>query len=106
MTEKSPPVICEKCHTRRLHPVRDKGHRWCKKCRALEFAKLSGAAPNEVRKLRAGYAYAAVAELLEVVTTGTPSVVRYATAVKYRFDLPGRKNGFTVPAQKEKQKRN
>ena len=39
-----PPLICEKCHRRRLHPVKDKGHRWCKPCRAAAHAALF--APN------------------------------------------------------------
>lgn len=37
----SPPLICEKCHRRRLHPVKDKGHRWCKQCRAEAHARLA-----------------------------------------------------------------
>ena len=64
MGSKPPPLICEKCHRVRLHPVKDKGHRWCKKCRTLEFAKAAGLPSDEQRKLRAGYEYTGCAALL------------------------------------------
>lgn len=64
MKDESPrPILCEKCHRRRLHPKKDKGHRWCKQCRATEFAKISES-PDEQRKLRAGYEYTGCAALL------------------------------------------
>ncbi len=86
MENDKPTLICEKCHTRRLSPIYDKGHRWCKKCRSAEFARLSGAAPDQRRKLRAGYEYTGVAALLKAVVEGEPGMVRYATATKIRFD--------------------
>ena len=43
---KPPPLICEKCHRVRLHPVRDKGHRWCKKCREKGNARLTTGQPD------------------------------------------------------------
>lgn len=89
MTEKPPPLICEKCHRRRLHPVNDKGHRWCKKCRSLEFDKLTGkekTTPDEKRKLRAGYEYTGVAALLKAIQDGEPGMVRYQSFYLVRFD--------------------
>lgn len=38
--ENSSPPICQKCHRRRLHPVKDRGHRWCKECREAANARL------------------------------------------------------------------
>lgn len=46
------PLICEKCHVRRLNPVTDKHHRWCKKCREMEFLKLQGNVAPDALRLR------------------------------------------------------
>ena len=77
-----PPVVCEKCHSRRLHPVYDKNHRWCKKCREAEFLRLQGnATPDSLRIRRVlpyGDYYAWLA-LYRAVMTGRVSQQLYVT---------------------------
>ena len=89
MNKSAAPIICEKCHTRRLSPVLDKGHRWCKKCRAAAYAALTQK-PDERRKSRAGYEYTAALALLRAAEWGQPVAQVYATAKKTNF-LIGRK---------------
>jgi len=83
---KSPPIICEKCRRRRLSQTYDKGHRWCKHCRAEAFAKVSGISADERRLRRTVYDFTATRALLDVLESGEASEVKYKTATKYRFD--------------------
>lgn len=52
MNKSAAPMVCENCHVRRLNPVTDKHHRWCKKCREKEFLKLQGKAAPDALRLR------------------------------------------------------
>ena len=84
------PLICEKCHVRRLHPVYDKNHRWCKKCREKEFLKLQGnTAPDalRIRRVMPYGDYHAWLALYRAVTTGRIKRFCYTTKTSVRTDL-------------------
>ena len=83
------PLICEKCHVRRLNPVTDKHHRWCKRCREMEFLKLQGnTAPDalRIRRIMPYGDYHAWLALYRAVVTGRERKTVYATKTSVRID--------------------
>lgn len=84
-----PPAVCEKCHSRRLHPVYDKNHRWCKKCREAAFLRLQGGAAPDVLRIRRVVPYGdyhAWLALYRAVVTGRETKTVYATKTSVRVD--------------------
>lgn len=77
------PLICEKCHSRRLDPIKDKHHRWCKKCRESAFFRLQsgGATPDErrIRRVVPYGDYHAWLALYRAVMTGRVSKQLHVT---------------------------
>lgn len=84
------PMICQKCHSRRLSPITDRHHRWCKKCREKAFLKLQGEVAPDALRLRRVIPYGdyhAWLALYRAVVVGREIKTFYATKTSVRTDL-------------------